>query len=353
MRQFDVIHELGQLRRAFALRLGCALLFGSLVACGEPEKDAGGAGGSAGGSGGRSGAVGGTSASAGTTPGRGSLDFVQFIIPTTGARALSLTPGPDGNVWFTENVGAKIGSITPEGTITEFPVPVGTFIGLTDITLGPDGNLWFTNNGEIGSITPDGTLMPQFRGDLAVSITTGPDGNLWFGSRSIGRITTTGKYTRFQLETGIDVNDIAAGPDGNLWFTEEGGGGLGRITPEGEITEFEQANSNLGAIVTGPDGNLWFTEYSENAIGRITPSGTIEEFPLPVGTGPRGITIGPDGNLWFTESYSGGIGQITLDGVITEFSLSGVIGLPYDITLGPDDNLWFTNAFAAIGRITL
>ncbi|MEI9954425.1 MAG: virginiamycin B lyase [Pseudomonadota bacterium] len=276
------------------------MLFGSLVACGEPEKDAGGAGGSAGGSGGRSGAVGGTSASAGTTPGRGSLDFVQFIIPTTGARALSLTPGPDGNVWFTENVGAKIGSITPEGTITEFPVPVGTFIGLTDITLGPDGNLWFTNNGEIGSITPDGTLMPQFRGDLAVSITTGPDGNLWFRVPAPSVVSRRPGSTRdSNLKPGSMSTTSPPAPTAISGSPIEGGGGLGRITPEGEITEFEQANSNLGAIVTGPDGNLWFTEYSENAIGRITPSGTIEEFPLPVGTGPRGITIGPDGNLWF------------------------------------------------------
>ena len=32
-------------------------------------------------------------------------------------------------------------------------------------------------------------------------------------------------------------------------------------------------------ITTGPDGNLWFTEYTGDRIGRITPQGVISEYP--------------------------------------------------------------------------
>ena len=37
--------------------------------------------------------------------------------------ALGHHGGPDGNVWFTESIGNKIGRITPAGVITEFTIP--------------------------------------------------------------------------------------------------------------------------------------------------------------------------------------------------------------------------------------
>jgi hypothetical protein len=41
------------------------------------------------------------------------------------------------------------------------------------------------------------------------------------------------------LTPGGEPADIATGPDGNLWFTEQGlVGGIGRITPAGDITEY-------------------------------------------------------------------------------------------------------------------
>jgi virginiamycin B lyase len=50
---------------------------------------------------------------------------------------------------------------------------------------------------------------------------------------------------------------IAAGPDGNLWFTENSGNRIGRITQNGQITEFNLrgvANSATGiaASTAGP-----------------------------------------------------------------------------------------------------
>ena len=69
--------------------------------------------------------------------------FFEFPIPTASSRPTGITAGPDGNLWFTEFNGNKIGRITPAGVITEFPIPSagGTPFG---ITAGPDGNLWFT-----------------------------------------------------------------------------------------------------------------------------------------------------------------------------------------------------------------
>jgi virginiamycin B lyase len=47
-----------------------------------------------------------------------------------------ITAGPDGNLWFTEFTGNRIGRITPAGTVTEFPVLTGKR-GPEGITAGP------------------------------------------------------------------------------------------------------------------------------------------------------------------------------------------------------------------------
>jgi streptogramin lyase len=82
--------------------------------------------------------------------------------------------------------------------------------------------------------------------------------------------------------------------------------------PAGIVTEFSlpTGGSFPAEITTGPDGNLWFTEcfffLSANGcpnskIGRITPQGQITEFPLAPQSFPDNITAGPDGKVWFTE----------------------------------------------------
>ncbi len=106
---------------------------------------------------------------------------------------------------------------------------------------------------------------------------------MWFtqyGANRIGRITTSGAITEFDLpRPGVGPNDIAAGPDGALWFTEynDAGNAIGRITTDGKVTEYTipTANSRPWGIAAGPDGNIWFTEYASDKIGRLDPSKAI------------------------------------------------------------------------------
>src|SRR6516165_7548959 len=78
---------------------------------------------------------------------------------------------------------------------------------------------------------------------------------------------------------------ITGGPDGNLWFTDPIARTVGRITPDGQVTEFPTPGISAGAITAGPDGNLWFvnnvlTFAGNPAIGRITPDGQVTDFVL-------------------------------------------------------------------------
>ncbi|MBZ5634919.1 MAG: hypothetical protein LAO55_17495 [Acidobacteriia bacterium] len=251
-------------------------------------------------------------------------------------------------------------------TITEYQVPTLPINEALGITTGPDGNLWFTENSanKIGRITTAGVIT-EFQVPTGgccsgsggiVHIVAGPDGNLWFteyfGNR-IWKITTAGVFTPFS--TGSTPWGITAGPDGNLWFTERFGNNIGRITTAGVITEFPipTSGSQPIGITTGPDGNLWFAEQGGNKIGKITTAGVITEFSVPTsGSVPFWITAGPDGNLWFTENIGNKIGRITAAGVFTEFPVPSA-GHPVEITAGPDGDLWFAEQIGSeIGSIT-
>src|SRR5258705_9559905 len=66
---------------------------------------------------------------------------------TAGAQPAAIAAGPDGNLWFTEQGGNRIGRITPAGVVTEFSAGITAGAALAGIAAGPDGNLWFTENG--------------------------------------------------------------------------------------------------------------------------------------------------------------------------------------------------------------
>jgi streptogramin lyase len=290
---------------------------------------------------------------------------------TDGVALWGIGTGPDGNLWFTEDSNNAVGRITPGAVITEFTAgfPMGNPRG---IVTGPDGNLWVAmagNDGAIAQVTKTGDVVeyPVPTAGDPNDIAVGPDNNLWYvdpAANLIGRITPNGSITEFTdgLTDAAGPSAISRGPDGALWFTESTAGKIGRITTGGAITEFSSGisgSSEPSDIVTGPDGNLWFTEKADpGGIGQITPQGSITEFSsgLTMNSGPLGIAAGPDGNLWFTESTAPGrIGRVSTDGDITEFS-SGLVSIvnPWFITPGPDGNMWFTgNSPGLIGRITL
>jgi streptogramin lyase len=52
----------------------------------------------------------------------------EFPIPTASSLPSGITMGPDGNLWFTETSGNKIGRITTAGVITEFAIPTITAV---------------------------------------------------------------------------------------------------------------------------------------------------------------------------------------------------------------------------------
>jgi streptogramin lyase len=305
---------------------------------------------------------------------------VTTEFPTTaGSNPLEMVLGPDGNLWFTEFGGDRIGRITPTGAIHEFPLNAGS--GPSGITVGPDGNIWFTEQlgDRIGRLSPLAGSNAAIQASIheyalivnskPFGIVAGPDGNLWFtenGNSSIGRITTAGVVNTFGIAGSPGPLGIAVGPDKQLWFTESIGDAIGRINALAGSNAAIQASiiqfplpiplSGGGAITAGPDGALWFTEFLLDKIGRINTAGVVtDEFLLPIKSGPTGIIAGPDGRLYFADNLRHRIGRLTTAGAYAEMASDMTPGaFPADVAFGADGALWFTEIGGGrIGRTPL
>ena len=131
---------------------------------------------------------------AAASPVRADPRIEEFSVPTHSSGPWGITTGPDGNLWFAEALGNKIGRITTGGVVTgEFTLPTAGGRPAR-ITAGLDGNLWFTEN----------------------------EGN------KIGRITTGGIIRESRAKSGMYPVGITAGPDGNVWFAEAGANAIGQ-----------------------------------------------------------------------------------------------------------------------------
>jgi streptogramin lyase len=308
---------------------------------------------------------------------------------TPGARPLGIVAGPDGNLWFTESGGDRIGRITPSGVVIEFSAGLTPGSQPSDITLGMDGNLWFTEPGtdRIGRITPNGVIS-EFSAGISpgaqpTGIAPGPDGNIWFtepGVNSIARISPAGVVTEFRqgvIPADAKPTDITRGPDGNMWFGQSRGAGpvtsivaaakIGRITPMGMVSYHYNFPifSSAGSLTAGPDGNVWFTGwyFGSLAVTKISPAGEVVgsvSTSIAPNSSTGGITTGPDGNVWladigtlpYGQAPVGRIMRITTPGVVTEFKF-GAMGRIARIVAGPDGKLWFTEPDSnKIGRAT-
>lgn len=195
-------------------------------------------------------------------------------------------------------------------------------------------------------------------GAKPLDIARGSDGALWFtefDGDKIGRITPDGSMTEYPVPTpGVAPYLIAASADGALWFTEYYGNKIGRVTTSGAVTEFAlpDPNSSATGITAGPDGAVWVAAYPAE-IDRVASDGTMTRFNLPTPSPvPLALAAGSDGALWFTydaeftsqdPTGDNRIGRITPTGVVSEYALPTLGANVDDIVAGPDGALWFTD----------
>jgi virginiamycin B lyase len=266
------------------------------------------------------------------------------------ASPYAILTGPDDALWVGQNGfhADGIAKVSTHGAVNQLAIPGPQHT----IVRGPDGNFWYGNQfignlgGDIYETTPAGVVTyyndpppDNFGGQLSFpdGLSFDAAGNLWFTEEGtfadLARMTPAGMFTKYALPLNGDKlvtpQETAKGP-GGVWFTVWGDSGkngfIGKIAPDGTITEYAATLSQPEGITLGPDGAMWFTEEGVpnpstgspqgGKIGRITATGTITEYGKNL-LDPQQIVLGSDGNLWFTEfGSSASLGQTPSNGRI-------------------------------------
>lgn len=244
------------------------------------------------------------------TPG-GKITYFKLPPNSSSGGVYALVAGPDGALWYLTR--DAVGRMTTGGQVTEFPHeriwgPIEGDRGA--ITVGPDGNLWFVGATPgviaapaIARITPSGEVseIPFSSAERASpqAIAWGADGNLWFAERFgdvIGHVSTTGQFTEYPVPGA--PRDLILGPDGVPWYTSTEG--IGRISLSGELSPVVPFPGGGRQMASGPDGRLWFSSGTEGVIGRIDPNGLISEVTLQSShRNVSDIAAGPKGSVWY------------------------------------------------------
>jgi streptogramin lyase len=324
---------------------------------------------------------------------------IQPLVTLPAMATSNIITGPDGDLWVgvspTDGPSA-IDRIGLDGSVTSFPLPgYGAKADIVSLTTGPDDNVWFDGNiatdsgGDtavvIGSMTPAGvvTEFPPIPAQQpgpdseANAIVSGPDGDLWFGYNLtyalidaqdfIGQVTTTGAVTLFPTSSlsgnaPYFVSSLVVGADGNLWFTEQGIYNrliFGRMSPSGVVTKFRIGDLYGGNAASGPNGSLILTaENSDehNEVLRVSAKGAIEHLKIPAAISSAFATYlgSADGSLWFADGVSSPlkIGQITPAGKAVSHNLSTVLGAQKNgigsMAIGQDSDLYLLDNIAGV-----
>jgi len=314
-------------------------------------------------------------------------------------RPHGITVDPGGTVWFTEELGNRIGRLSGS-QVVEYNIPtLGSAPWGIVYDPNPDGDdpnansIWFTESGsgKIGRFK-DNVFAEFTLGNPAGGAGNGnPRGitfdynvssnikykNIWFvefTGQAIGRIYYNATkllanrwiMTEYKVpSTVVDPIDLARSPVNGLIFicgyTSNTIASFDPWTNDFRVYDVNHAiggpsglgsNDHLQAIAVGSDGIVWAAlDYGDSTkydkIVSLDPwSAQVVTYEIPTqGSGPRDLAMDQDNNIWFTEYDQDKIGRLNpITGYITEFSLpsSGSHALALAISSATGRNVWFT-----------
>ena len=242
----------------------------------------------------------------------GTNSFEGFELPTPNAVPFWLLQDVDGNIWFTELRGDKIGVIDIGRGITEYPL-AEEFSGPAGLTFDSDGKLWFTEafGGRIGVLDPsNGSITefdppPDFILFSPVGIVVDDDGVVWFadhgGSEIVRFDPKTDEWRKFSTsEAPPEIypvslpNDLEMDSNGDLWVAEHAGNKISRFNRNtGILTGYVIPTFRAISLwlTIDSEGNIWFAEAEGNRIGVLDPS---QRVPFSVSLSPTSVVLDPD-----------------------------------------------------------
>lgn len=253
--------------------------------------------------------------------------FTEYALKTTDAFPFNLALDKQGNVWFTEIFGQKIGEITTSGNLTEFPIPLASqYLEPSGIAVSSNGTVWFT--------------LPAV-GDVASF--------------------AAGKFSFYNVSHVIvDPLGVAIDKNGDLWLTQHGPSFFTEFNPSTGL--FRTMSTSIPSPPlsasypyfdhVSSNGDVWINEHYGNSIAVFDPANqTLTEYHVPLGhafpgdlSGILTMTLSPKNEEpWFTEYFTGKVATVNnskpVDLQLNIANNSGLYGQPLKINNDSDISL--------------
>jgi streptogramin lyase len=228
------------------------------------------------------------------TPSNGQVTAIR--LSDNSSFPYTLTPGPNNTLWFTELHVGRIGEISQNGSLREYPLPGGVNAEPTQVIF-PNATTGYYS--DVGQSQSSGGVYsfnlndfaPELLGNQHLnapsSIALG-SGALWValhGSSSVASYNFTTKdwsyypttpvsYTATTLPYFVNANGSS------VWLNEHFGNRIARIEPANDsMTEYDESNVLVNASIIGNaltfalgDGRAWFAELTGNVLGYVDSS---------------------------------------------------------------------------------
>ena len=273
-----------------------------------------------------------------------------------------------------ESIAGRAGPVSPTGrTVVHYRVPRAD-LQIHDIAVGPDGTVWYANqlNSCIGSLDPGTGRFSEFPTSSAGAnphgIAVDSAGTVWYAASRHGRVgridPATGRSREFVLPSQVrDVHTVLVHA-GRVWFTAPGSDLFGYLAPRtGESRTFD--GSSRYDRVTASDGAVWIGLTAIDPLVRFSPEETLSDGRLvardslvrPVASDgeariwwrlaapdsrPRLIASDARGRIWYTDRERSKVGVLDPAAVqVREFPTANERAFVDDLAVGPDGLIWF------------
>lgn len=237
--------------------------------------------------------------------------ITEYELPREGIMPSFAGTGPDGMIWYADFLAAVVGRLDPKtGEVKEWPLPLvkpGFEPGSLCLKVDSKGTVWIARSfqGAVARFDPKTETVStwsepkEYRNihSRVSYLAPTPQGKVWFSD--------TFNRTLNLLDPGTGTVKAWPGfPDWKWsWDNDAGSGAHGKVA----VGHFPYS--------VGSDSRGWgyFTDEAGGNIGQIDPEGHVTLYPVPTeNAGPRLMHIDSEDRIWFGEDHAAKIGMFDI-----------------------------------------
>ena len=279
----------------------------------------------------------------------GTKSFNHILIPTKLARPAGIAEGKDGEIYFVQMVGNKIGKIDAD-KVTEYTLPT-SFAAPFKIVAGEQGILWFTEvyGNAIGRFEPHTGAITEYKIPTKDSrpggISIDGQGRIWFVEQKGNKVG----YLDPKMLPDLPNKQTAVKPELPASPISFDGGVLNQeIRRLGVRTNFSipVPGAHPGSsLVEDRSKRLWFPLILANKVAvydRV--SGGYRDYQMPTDISmPTALDIDRGGDVWIAEFRGNRLAHLTMDtGHVSEYEIPVPNALPSGVAIDEFGTIWIT-----------